>query len=144
VAAKRSKYLSPGWWKWQLKKPLAHATHMWQLAVSLYRKGFPKRLSDDEQWDAWREHIDRLHIYIAEIFRHRRLFNEISEMLRTHPTLATNTNAGYVLEWLRNLYGHYVTIAIRRELDRDANVVNLRRLLWEISQRPEVLSRERY
>jgi hypothetical protein len=37
-----------------------------------------------------------------------------------------------------------VTMAVRREIDDSADVINLRRLLRQISKRPDVLSRARY
>lgn len=144
MSASRSKYWSKGWWKWQLSKLFNAPSRIWGYIVAAYRARFPKKLSDEEQWEAWQKHLERVHLYITEVFRHRLIFNEITAMLQGHPTLATSTDAGYVYDWLRDLYAHYVTMAVRREIDRDANVVNLRRLLWEISRRPKVLSRERY
>jgi len=65
-------------------------------------------------------------------------------MLQEHPTLRTSTDAGYWYEWLRNLYAHYIVMAVRRELDRRSDGPNLCRLLRQIAQRPSVLSGKRY
>jgi hypothetical protein len=72
------------------------------------------------------------------------IFREITEMLQQHPTLREDFNAGYVYVWLRDIYAHYISMAIRREIDKGTGVVNLRQLLWQISKRPRVLSRDRY
>jgi hypothetical protein len=64
--------------------------------------------------------------YITEVFRHRLIFREITQMLQAHPQLRADNNAGYFYQWLRDLYAHYITMAVRRELDRSGDVVNLR------------------
>lgn len=112
--------------------------------VSRYRQYFPKKLSDAEQWDAWKADVETIQKHITDAFRHRRMFRDTTAILQEHPTLRASPDAGYWYEWLRHLYAHYITMAVRRELDRGAAAPNLYRLLSEISKRPKVLSRARY
>ncbi len=45
-------------------------------------------------------------------------------------------------EWTSRNYGSYVVMAIRRQLDNDKDVVSLKRLLSEIKQSPQVLTKQ--
>jgi hypothetical protein len=110
----------------------------------LFRRLFPKQLSDPELWNKLQRDVEEVQKHITEVFRYRKLFADTSAMLQEHPTLRTSDDAGYWYEWLRTIYAHYITMSVRRELDRHADAPNLYRLLRDISKRPEVLSRARY
>lgn len=140
----RSRFVSRGWWKWQLRRVRAVPGICATALASRYRRYFPRKLSDAEQWDAWKADVETIQKHITEAFRHRRMFRDTTAILQQHPTLRTSPDAGYWYEWLRHLYAHYITMAVRRELDRGAAAPNLYRLLSEISKRPTVLSRARY
>ena len=47
------------------------------------------------------------------------------------------------MEWMRVNYASFVLMWIRREIDAQANTVNLNQLLGEIERRPGVITRER-
>lgn len=142
--SKRSRYASKGWWAYQVRRLKAAIAAIPGVVSCWYQKRFPKPLTDQEQWDQWQLDIERIQTHITEALRHRVLFREIGEMLVTHPTLRTSTDAGYVYEWLRDLYAHYITMAVRRELDTSSEVFSLRQLLYQISNRPTALTRDRF
>jgi hypothetical protein len=142
------RFTSRGWWHWQLvKRPLRlirRSADITTAAVGLYRYYFPERLNDEEQWNVWARDVETIQKHITDVFRHRKMFRDMTEMLQRNPALASDSDAGYWYQWLRNLYAHYITMAVRRELDRGADAPNLYRLLHAIKRRPEVVSRERY
>jgi hypothetical protein len=146
--AKRSKWTSKGWWKYQARRPRAAAT---KAVVSLASRAkalrllyFPTKLSDDELFAKLTKDVVEIKNHITMAFKYRKIFRDTTEMLQKHPTLSTSPDAGYWYDWLRTLYAHYIVMSVRRELDRGATSPNLFRLLHEISKRPEILSRARY
>src|SRR5262245_57082769 len=106
-----------------------------------WRIWFPTQLSDDQLYASLQKDVEEIQKFITDVFRHRKLFRDTTEMLQTHPTLRDSGEAGYWYQWLRTLYAHYIVMAVRRELDRGATSPNLYRLLRTIAKRPQALSR---
>jgi hypothetical protein len=109
-----------------------------------WRIWFPTKLSDEELYAQLQTDVKHVQTHITDTFRHRKMFLDTTEMLRQHPTLQKSNDAAYWYDWLRTLYGHYIVMAVRRELDRGATSPNLYRLLRDVAKRPQVLSRARY
>jgi len=63
-------------------------------------------------------------------------------MFQNNPQL--QQDGGFVYDWILGVYGRGQVMAVRRELDRDSEVVNLVQLMYQIAHRPEVISRARY
>jgi hypothetical protein len=99
-------------------------------------------LSDSEQWDAWQRLLEEIHTELLFAFRNRYVFREIMGMFQKNDTL--KADGGFVWEYLRLTYGHYQAMGVRREADRGSNVMNLSQLMYQMSHRPEVMSRKRY
>ena len=76
----RSRYTSKGWWAYQGRRLTATVLAAPATLTTLYRKRFPKRLTDQEQWDRWATDVERIQDYITEVFRHRLMFREITEL----------------------------------------------------------------
>src|SRR5437016_3863887 len=130
----RNKFRSKGWWMWQFRRPKIWFTGLLQSCVSFLHTMFPKRLSDQELWDKLQSDVEEVQRHITGAFRYRKIFADTTAILQEHPTLSTSNDAGYWYEWLRTIYAHYITMAVRRELDRGAASPNLFRLLHDISK----------
>ena len=98
--------------------------------------------SDDEQWAAWRADIERVSNETTNAFKNRLVFRAILEMYQNNPQL--QRDGAFVYEWLKGTYGRDQVMAVRRELDRDSDVINLIQLMYQIVRRPEVITRARY
>lgn len=66
------------------------------------------------------------------------------EIVSGAPRSAIASAIAFLYLWLQALWGHDALISIRRELDDQAGVVNIRGLLYEMHDRPDVLTRKRY
>jgi hypothetical protein len=140
----RSRFRSKGWWLWKVRQPRQAVAQKYRALGVWYRRKFPRLLPEDEQWKAWQEEVQVIKTHIVHAHKYRQIFRETTKILTDHPTLSTSPEAGFWYEWLRLMYGHYMAMAVRRELDRGADAPNLYRLLHAIAKRPQVLSRERY
>jgi len=100
------------------------------------------RLADDRQWAAWQAHIERIWTETTYAFENRLVFRTILEMYQNNAQL--QQDGGFVYDWIAGVYGRDQVMAVRRELDRDSEVVNLVQLMYQIVRRPEAISRTRY
>jgi hypothetical protein len=99
-------------------------------------------LSDDEQYEAWKQLITRIYKETVYAFRNRFVWRELNDMYRNNQRL--REEGGFFHDWMKGCYGRDQAVAIRREADRSSDVLNLVQLLYQMSKRPEVLTRERY
>jgi hypothetical protein len=99
-------------------------------------------LSDDEQWDAWKKLITRIYKETVYAFRNRLVWREINEIYRNNSRLMQE--GGFFHDWMKGCYGRDQAVAVRREADRGSDVLNLIQLLYQMSKRPEVITRKRY
>lgn len=134
--AKRRKWKSKGWWRYQARRPKVAATRacafLLAKGTALWLRLFPTKLSDYELFAKLANDVKEIQKHITEAFRSRKMFRDTTEMLQKHPTLSTSPDAGYWYEWFRTLYAHYIVMAVRRELDRGAASPNLFRLLHDL------------
>jgi hypothetical protein len=97
--------------------------------------------SADALWDDWRNDIERITQDGHELFFLRRQFREIAELYESNPRLQTDGSNLWI--WLQTTYASAILIRLRREVDGQANTVNLRTLLEEVEKRPDVVTRAR-
>lgn len=109
-----------------------------------FRRTFTRKpkLTDDLQWEAWRELIKRIYQETVYAFKNRMIWREVYRIYEANQRL--QNDGVYFLEWMRGVYGRDQAMAIRREADRGSDVLNLIQLMYQISKRPEVISRARY
>lgn len=100
------------------------------------------QLSDDELFADWSETARRAYDDAVRLHWNRHMFRTLAAVFKANPNL--REKGGHFWEWARGNYIAGAGMAIRRELDRDGTVPNLRRMLHEIIERPAVLSRARY
>jgi hypothetical protein len=89
-----------------------------------------------EEWRKWLEVINR---EIVVLHHNRRLFSEIMQMIRAHPTLPQNS---VVYDWIIRQYVVSATMGVRRQADTMTNVVSMARLLEQIECHAPLITRD--
>lgn len=99
-------------------------------------------MSPDDRYSEWIRIVERIR---AEQTSHAwdfRLFRLMRAVFDANPGLAEN--GGFLFEWMADNYLDSSLMLLRRELDKQANVENLRTLLADMQQHASLLSRLRY
>jgi hypothetical protein len=99
-------------------------------------------LDADARYRGWIDRIQLIKTETYSLFWNRRLFRAVQHMFQTNTAL--QDNGGDVWQWVAGLYGRDTVMAIRRELDGQAGVLNLFHLLHDIEAHAYVLTRARY
>src|SRR5712691_10160105 len=99
-------------------------------------------LDADSRHRNWCERIERISSETMTLFWSRKLVRAIAHMFETNEDL--RNSGGHVWNLILRLYGRDATMAIRRELDGQARVVNLFHLLHEMEAHACILTRARY
>ena len=100
------------------------------------------QFTDDELYARWQNHIDRIKHETYHLFTTRYKWREVERLFRDNPKL--KSCGGEVYDWLFWMWSTDALMGIRRELDDQFGVINLRQLLHEMEQRATVLTRRRY
>lgn len=101
-----------------------------------------RALSDEDVWTRWNQRMARVRQDLHYVYSTRRNFNDVASLFERNEEL--KSIGGGVYDWMFRMWSRDIVIAIRRELDSDANTVCLGRLLDEMAQRPRVITRARY
>jgi len=67
--------------------------------------------------------------------------NEVQGLIDKNPDIQIGTTFYW---WLDNIYIESIAIGIRRQIDKRSDSISLRRLLEDIKNNPEIISRERF
>ena len=100
-----------------------------------------RRIPADDLFREWMQDIERIRLDIHELFSLRRTFRDVADVFRGNSRL--QQVGGHIWGWLRVNYVASVLMRVRRQVDSQQNTVNLRQLLEELCQRPEVVTRGR-
>jgi hypothetical protein len=90
----------------------------------------------------WRRWLARIRAEITRLAIDRHIYKEVLAIVRANP--AVREAPGDFLAWMRRLYIESTTITLRRLVDRDKRTISFVRLMSEIADHPEVLSRDRF
>jgi hypothetical protein len=90
------------------------------------------------KWDGW---IDTLGDETINLYTQRHIFQEVREILRRNPTAQQPDDFFF---WVSVWYSSSMAVAVRKLADSDKRSVSFRRLLEEIKNNPEVVSRTRF
>lgn len=101
-----------------------------------------KDLTDDEVFARWRERLEKVHNELMYLATTRRRFKDVEELFADNKRLHAIGSQPY--RWIQGMWGRDAVIAVRRELDDDANTICFGTLLDEMASRPKVLTRARY
>lgn len=78
---------------------------------------------------------------IKTIAHHRDLYRQVGAMIDANPALQVPS---VFYDWMRLVYATSQASALRRLVDQDRRTFSLRRLIEDIADHPEVLSRRRF
>jgi len=101
-----------------------------------------KNISDDERYAIWVLVIERIYAEHSRYAWNHHLFR------LTHAVFSSNTHlsksGGFIVNWVDEIYADSILMLLRRELDKQAGVENIRNLLSDMVQYSHVLTRKRY
>jgi len=99
-------------------------------------------MSPGDLVDRWRSHIVKCGDDILRLLIQRAQFRAVRSMLRRNPDfIAVGSDAW---NWLATMWITQAVMGIRRELDDQAGVINIRHLLFELEARPTAYTREAF
>jgi len=96
----------------------------------------------DTRYRGWIARIQRIKTETYYLFWSRRLFRALQHMFQANEAL--QNSGGDAWAWIAGLYRRDAVMAIRRELDGQAGVLNLFHLLHDMETHPHVLTRARH
>ena len=89
----------------------------------------------------WIEWIGIIHGNIEELLTSQHIYKTYLEIVKNNPEVQSPSDFH---DWVRKNYASAVAIHIRRELDMGSDVVSLKKLLSEMRDNPQVITREWY
>ncbi len=89
----------------------------------------------------WRRWFDNIKNQIFNTHHRRQVYLEVMAMVDANPALQV-PSAFYT--WMRTVYVYDTTIAVRRLVDRDRRTVSFVKLMDQIADHPEVVTRGRF
>jgi len=96
----------------------------------------------DQRFQSWVERIRLVQKETVQLFWNRKMFQAVARMFETNEEL--RRTGDHVWWWLAGLYGRDAVMAVRRELDGQAGVLNLYHLLHDMERNAAILTRRRY
>jgi len=97
-----------------------------------------KRYATYQRWKRWLGHIRE---DITTLAVHRHIYREVTGMISANPRLQVPSS---FYDWVRIAHVNDMTLGIRRLVDWDSRSISFIRLIEEIKDHPEVLTRRRY
>ena len=91
-----------------------------------------------KKWDKWLGIIEK---EVTNLFRYQHIFNEVQEMIKQNPTIQVQSS---FYEFIGTSYVSLVVMGIRRQIKVDSQSISFARLLKEINETPEVITRKRF
>jgi hypothetical protein len=102
----------------------------------------PKTTLPDDRHAAWVRVVERIRAEQVSQAWHDQLFRLVRAVFTNNRTLSDQ--GGFLFNWMKENYGDASLMVVRRELDKQRHTENLRHLLEDIIEHPEVLTRARY
>lgn len=100
-----------------------------------------KMMSYDTQFEKWNKWLDAIYNDVQGLLVDRYIYQEVQKIIRANPKIQVESS---FYEWMRNVYATSAVIGVRRQLDKDKKSISFMRLLEEIRNKPEIISRKRY
>lgn len=98
-------------------------------------------VTDEEHFAEWQRYIKATYRETVDAFWNRKLYRAVRQMFRTNPDLAASGQ--HIWEWIAGMYARDAAMLVRRELDRQKGVLNLRHLLYDMEEHVDVLASRR-
>ena len=102
----------------------------------------PPALTEGQQWAQWEKDVRRIYTETVYAFKNRLVYRELWRIFSENPKL--KANGGFIWTWIKCIYGRDQVLAIGREVDKHTEVINLIQLMYQMIQRPKVISRTRF
>jgi len=99
-------------------------------------------MSEEDLLDRWRTHIAKIGDEWIFVLQNRTRYRAVDRALAR--ALPKRGRTDQTRGWLTMLWGTDAIMAVRRELDDQQGVINLRHLLYELEQRPDIANRRRF
>jgi len=90
------------------------------------------------KWDKW---IDAILSEITKLSIDRYIFWEVQDIINNNPKIQKPSS---FYDFLRNIYGVSAVMGVRKQVKIDKDSISLAKLLQEICDNPEILSRTRF
>lgn len=97
----------------------------------------------DKKLEKWRRWLKPIYNDIVSLLMNRDTFWGIQEIIKSNVYSKIETR-GHVYEYIGHTYVAYMAMGIRRQIKQDKDSISLLRLLTEIKENPQILSREYY
>lgn len=91
-----------------------------------------------KKWERW---LSVIETEIGNLYRYKHIFGEVQEIIKNNPNIQKPSS---FYEFLGSSYVALILMGIRRQLKSDKQSISFARLLQEIIDTPEVLSRHRF
>lgn len=92
------------------------------------------------KWNRWIEQIEH---EMVSLLASRKIYKGYGDIVR--PNTSINTGKGVTFHnWIVDNYVTYVAMAIRRQMDNDGDTISLARLINDIKDNPDSLSRKEH
>jgi hypothetical protein len=101
-----------------------------------------REMSADQLHARWRRHVAKATDDIWFLLDNRAKFRDVLRMFNDNPEL--NPLGRHAFAWLARLWSSDALMAVRRELDDQHGVINLKQTMHEMEPRPEALTRSRF
>jgi hypothetical protein len=99
-------------------------------------------LSPDDRFLRWQEWVPKINTAVVRLWYHREVWQEVRDLLTSEQERYGSD--GVFLGAFTKMYIDSQAMAVRRIVDPGSDVVSFARLLDELWEHPEVLSRERF
>ena len=93
------------------------------------------------RFDKWSKWLDVIYREIKSLSVNRNIFWEVQEIIKNNPKIQKPSS---FYEFLGSVYVHSALMGVRRQVKADKQSISFARLLEEICNTPEVLSRPRF
>lgn len=95
----------------------------------------------DDRFDKWNKWLDVIYSEITTLSVNRNIFWEVQDIIKNNPKIQKPSS---FYEFLGGVYVTSALIGVRRQVKIDKNSISFARLLKEICDIPQVLSRTRF
>ena len=95
----------------------------------------------DDRFNKWNKWIDVILSEITKLSIDRHIFWEVQDIINNNPKIQKPSS---FYDFLRNIYGVSAVMGVRKQVKIDKDSISFAKLLREICDNPEILSRTRY
>lgn len=95
--------------------------------------------SNDRKFLKWIKWVEEIRKDTESILINQEIHRQYLDILKSNKEIQSPSDFH---EWTIRNYGSYVVMAIRRQLDNDSDVISLKRLLIELKQTPQLITKQ--